>query len=71
MDTISCKHGNLARSCEICVLTDELTRFQGKLDREKIAKVLCGGRLRWNVLFELTRDGYRSDADALIKYLTE
>ena len=39
MDTISCKHGNLARSCEICVLTDELTRFQGKLDQEKIAKV--------------------------------
>jgi len=49
----------------------ELTRFQKKLDREKIAKILCGGRLRWNGLFELTRDGYRSDADSLIKYLTK
>jgi len=41
------------------------------LDREKMAKILCGGRLRWDVLFELTRDGYRSEADSLIKYLTK
>ena len=78
MDTISCQHGNLARSCEICALIaerdalrEENTRFREKLDREKIAKILCGGRLRWNGLFELTRDGYRSDADSLIKYLTK
>ena len=78
MDTISCQHGNLARSCEICALIaerdalrEENTRFREKLDREKIAKILCGGRLRWNGLFELTRDGYRSDADVLIAYLTE
>ena len=78
MDTISCQHGNLARSCEICALIaerdalrEENTRFREKLDREKIAKILCGGRLRWNGLFELTRDGYRSEADSLIKYLTK
>ena len=78
MDTISCQHGNLARSCEICTLIAERdallkenARFRKKLDREKIAKMLCGGRLRWNGLFELTRDGYRSEADVLIKYLTE
>jgi len=41
------------------------------LDREKIARLLCGGRMRWNGLFELTRDGYRSEADGLIAYLTE
>jgi len=76
--TISCQHGNLARSCETCALIaerdallEENTRFREKLDREKIAKILCGGRLRWNGLFELTRDGYRSDADSLIKYLTK
>ena len=78
MDTISCQHGNLARSCEICALIaerdalrEENTRFREKLDREKMAKILCGGRMRWNGLFELTRDGYRSDADVLIAYLTE
>ena len=78
MDTISCQHGNLARSCEICALIaerdalrEENTRFREKLDREKMAKILCGGRLRWNGLFELTRDGYRSEADSIIKYLTE
>ena len=49
----------------------QCARFQKKLDREKIAKILCGGRLRWDVLFELTRDGYRSEADSLIKYLTK
>jgi len=78
VDTISCQHGNLARSCEICALIaerdalrEENTRFREKLDREKMAKILCGGRLRWDVLFELTRDGYRSEADSLIKYLTK
>jgi len=78
VDTISCQHGNLARSCEICALIaerdalrEENTRFREKLDREKMAKILCGGRMRWNGLFELTRDGYRSDADVLIAYLTE
>jgi len=52
-------------------LREENTRFREKLDREKMAKILCGGRMRWNGLFELTRDGYRSDADVLIAYLTE
>ena len=49
----------------------QCARFREKLDREKIARFLCGGRMRWNGLFELTRDGYRSEADGLIAYLTE
>ena len=53
------------------VVCPQCARFREKLDREKIARLLCGGRMRWNGLFELTRDRYRSEADGLIAYLTD
>ena len=61
----------LTHDCSKVVFCPQCARFREKLDREKIARLLCGGRMRWNGLFELTRDGYRSEADGLIAYLTE
>ena len=81
MDTISCKHGNLARSCEICTLiaerdalSEENTRFREKLDLEKIAHILFEA---WGYPFKWPEVGFKNArkflvmSDSLIKYLTE
>ena len=84
MDTISCQHGNLARSCEICALIaerdalrEENTRFREKLDREKMEKVIYKASndfqsdesIQFGQYWKDKWPGYISDA--LIKYLTE
>ena len=84
MDTISCQHGNLARSCEICTLIAERdallkenARFREKLDREKMAKVIYKASNDFQSDESIQFGRYWKDkwpgyiSDVLIKYLTE
>jgi hypothetical protein len=52
-------------SCASCA------SFHRKLDREKLAVVLCGGIAVWMDISKDRREGYKADADAIIKYFEE